>query len=214
LLSRVSVTQLHRSSFNRDSDSILLRPEWRNRSFFIGAAVGKTHEIIADVKSLVAHFSDNPKCHHLDTCLDAPSPFPVDLDPNLGLTARDLVRRDEQYAEAFRIAFNKAGVRVKDAVLRPRPERMSAKANLVGSPWLLAQTDVYEMIIESLLKTSNFNTETPHFHPVADVGQSTHRGAVCVQGTIPSLSTSSKIFSYKLKRSGAQLRFSSATLFF
>jgi hypothetical protein len=156
---------------------------------------------VADAKAIVNHFTNNSRCHHLDTCLNAPSSYNEGLDATVDHTVKELVRRDEQYSEAFRVAYEKAGVRVKDATLRPRSERMSAKvSNFNGTPWLMAQVDVYEMIIESLVQSHSLDTRTLHFHPVADVGQSTHRGAVCVQGTIPSLSTSSRIFSYKLKR--------------
>ena len=153
------------------------------------------------MKAIVNHFTNNSRCHHLETCLDAPSSSTAGLDPMVDHTVKELVRRDEQYSEAFRVAYEKAGARVKDATLRPRSERMSAKAgHFNGAPWLMAQVDVYEMIIESLVKTHSLDVEVSHFHAVADVGQSTHRGAVCLQGTIPSLSTSSRIFSYKLNR--------------
>ena len=76
-------------------------------------------------------------------------------------------------------------------------------SNAAATPWLKAQIDVYEMIINSL-RGKSAQPSDEFRHALADVGQSSYRGAVCTQGTLPSISTSTRIYSFKSKRSSPQ----------
>ena len=54
------------------------------------------------------------------------------------------------------------------------------------------------MIAQFLASSQSEGTVTDH--AVADIGQSCNRGAVHLCGSLPSLASSSKIFSFKKKR--------------
>ena len=114
-------------------------------------------------------------------------------------TEREKVAEASEYARAFKAAFGKAAskskTRIADGLLLPFADRMSQQLSDQSlSPWLCAQIDVYELMVRSL------PTDLPNYFPVADIGQTSHRGAVCLQGTLPSMSTSSRLFAYPLKR--------------
>ena len=160
--------------------------------------------ISEDINITVKSLTDSPMRHHIKSCLE-----PATGEPQFSLDASDCTPKvpDEaqrvqmacQCAECFAKAHAKAAHRIAVGNLKPVGDRMSAKTSEVGlSPWLRAQIDVYELIVDSIPHSDRPAPE--FFFPVADVGQSAGRGAVCIQGTIPSLATSSRIFAYQLGR--------------
>ena len=192
-----------------------LRPEWRNRTYFVGTRLGKQvlASISEDITSLVKHLTDAPLRHHVKSCLcpapDRASEFNFDTSDGR-LTEPAEAQRVQlacDYAECFAKAHAKAGQRITAGKLRPVGNRMSTKTSEVGlTPWLRAQIDAYELIIDSIPLADHPPPE--FFFPVADVGQSAGRGAVCIQGTIPSLATSSRIFAYSLQRPNCKRKYS------
>ena len=55
-------------------------------------------------------------------------------------------------------------------------------------------------MIEHSMQLLGISTDTAFCHPIADVGQSSNRGKIHVTGTVPCVTTSSKLFSYKMGR--------------
>ena len=181
---------------------VCLRPEWRNRAYFIGTRLGCLTQITLDVKRLIAQSEAFPKRHHIDTCLKAAAAS-TEADGRI-LTEAEKVKAASDYFSCFQIAYKKArdAKRIGDAPLLDWKSRASSVGNIgsTASAWMKAQIDVYEAIIAQVVRLTDVDFDSRNFHPIADVGQSVHRGAVAIQGTIPSLSTSSRLYSYKLKR--------------
>ena len=157
--------------------------------------------MVADIQKLQKHFQDNPRRHHILSCCSSDA---VGQDPpDEPLTEDSKVQAACDYFSCFNKAFQsaRAAKRIDDTPLRPHADRASAQSNETRlTQWMRAQIDVYEAIIDSVARIEDLDTSDEHYHPVADVGQSSHRGAVALQGTVPSVSTSSRIYSYKLKR--------------
>ena len=140
------------------------------------------------------------------------------------------LKEEAQTASEYSEAFAKAVKGALDARrLPPKYERkglrFSAAQNVACiSPWKRSQIDVslgqqgrfllrpcvdfisslqpkpmrYSMIAQFLASSQSEGTVTDH--AVADIGQSCNRGAVHLCGSLPSLASSSKIFSFKKKR--------------
>jgi hypothetical protein len=161
---------------------------------------------MSDISVLQAWLADAPRRHHVESCLcPLQSSGQAPEEPNEG-TDVDRVRKASDYATCFKTAFEKAKKRVEPGQLLPVTSRASQHmaahpSNTAATPWLKSQIDVYEMIVNSL---RDKHAQSSDAHALADVGQSSYRGAVCTQGTLPSISTSTRIFSFKLKRSSPQ----------
>lgn len=118
------------------------------------------------------------------------------------LSQAEKVKAASEYASAFAKAHAKADKRISNGSLLPVHARMSSKTSQNGlTPWLRAQIDIYELILSNVPEDAL--PPSDEYFPVADVGQSANRGAVCIQGTVPSISTSTRIFAYPLQRQTA-----------
>jgi hypothetical protein len=153
---------------------------------------------VADVELLQRELSAVPIRHHLETCI---SENPQQPAVPLATTDGDKVKQASEYAKEFAKSFQKAQTRLGEASrLKPLHERTTqvhAQAVECTSPWIRAQIDVYEMLVKAAAPDPSLYEM---FHPVADVGQSAYRGAIHVQGTLPSISTSTKLWSYNLNK--------------
>ena len=56
------------------------------------------------------------------------------------------------------------------------------------------------MLIEQAVKSEHVDVASKGYHPVADVGQTAGRGGVHLMGSLPCLASSTRIFSFKLRR--------------
>jgi hypothetical protein len=209
LLTRIGLNESNSNQISgvETSDFCRPRPEWRNRAYFIGTRSGCLKEIVDNVKQLLKVHDENPKRHHIETCLQSVSS--QEGGPETVQSESDKVKAASEYFACFKTAFEKAKTakRLGDLPLLDWKCRASSVANLPvnTSPWMKAQIDIYEAILAHSLQGQDVAEAFGNdFHPIADVGQSADRGALAVQGTIPSLTTSSRLFSYKLKRHGTQ----------
>jgi hypothetical protein len=161
-------------------------------------------QIVDNVKQLLIAFEKNPKRHHIQSCLQSAHSQDQDAAETVQ-SESDKVKAASDYFACFQAAYQKAKTakRVGNLPLLDWKSRASSVAALPvnTSPWMKAQIDIYEALLAHALRGQNIEGAFgDNFHPTADVGQSADRGALAVQGTIPSLSTSSRLFSYKLKR--------------
>jgi hypothetical protein len=179
-----------------------LRPEWRSRVFFLGTRLGGgiLQQLVSDTELLQRELSALPIRHRLESCVA--KVMTTSTCPPCASDA-DKVKQASEYAADFAKSYGKAKKRLgKDSQLKPVHERASYihAQQLAGTtPWIRAQIDVREM----LYKASTMPDPSKHemYHPVADVGQSAYRGAIHVQGTLPSLSTSTRLWSYSWNKS-------------
>lgn len=150
-----------------------------------------------DILTLLRKHQDEPRVHHVRSFLKEPDKQDLQSEQD----SQKAAELESKYASAFAQGLLAAAPRVyKD---HPGPEertkRESARPELQGfSPWMRAQIDVYQHIIQSQKQFSE--TDPADWFPVADVGQTASRGAIQVTGELPCITTSSKIYAYDLHR--------------
>ena len=106
----------------------LLRPEWRNRCYFVGTNLGCLAQAMADIQKLQKHFQDNPRRHHILSCCSSDA-VGQDL-PDEPSTEDAKVQAACDYFACFNKAFQSArsAKRIDDAPLRPHADRASAQS--------------------------------------------------------------------------------------
>ena len=155
--------------------------------------------IAADIQKLQTILGGVARRHHVESCPRPESEAVPDAgESDVVNDEAGRVKQACEYASAFKASYEKAKKRITVGKLHQKEQRASASVApwMKLTPWLQAQIDIYEMIIASIPGAAS----TPMYHALADVGQSAYRGAISVQGTLPSISTSSRLFSYQLKR--------------
>lgn len=161
-------------------------------------------QLVSDTELLQRALSSVPIRHHLETCVVGNPQSNIAPTP-AAATDCDRVKQASEYAKEFAKSFQKAQTRLGQASqLKPTHERTTqvhAQAVAGATPWTRAQIDVYEMLVQAAAPDPALYEM---FHPVADVGQSAYRGAIHVQGTLPSISTSTKLWSYRLNKLAPQ----------
>lgn len=169
----------------------------------MGTRDAATGEAIAkDIGKMTAKHASGPKVHHVSSFLSRTVKLHSadDMKPDADTAAQ--TQNEKLYSAAFHNAWIKAKKRLpEDCQAKPRSERESCKYQLDGqgySPWLQAQVDVYQHILES-----NCGPDVRNPHMLGDIGQSTNRGGVHWLGELPCLTTSSRLYSYTLHRLGA-----------
>ena len=162
--------------------------------------MSQLRQVEQDVKFLSEVLTgEQPIRHHISSCL---VPSQTALHETEQQSEAEKVKAASEYASAFAKAHAKAGKRISNGSLLPVHARMSSKTFQGGlTPWLRAQIDIYELILSNVPEDAL--PPSDEYFPVADVGQSANRGAVCIQGTVPSISTSTRIFAYPLQRQTA-----------
>ena len=120
----------------------------------MGAAV--LDAIMSDVALLQAWLAENPRRHHVESCLLGPGrPSDQASEEQAEGAEADRVKKASEYASCFKTAYAKAQKRIAPGQLLPVASRASHHmvphpSNAAATPWLKAQIDVYEMIINSL----------------------------------------------------------------
>lgn len=176
-------------------------PTQRPRVYFIlmrDDAGTCAEQVLADINSLTAQVGCMPTHHCTSFLEDSPSWWPSPTDsPETSCGASASAESEAQYSTSLSAAFKAAGQRLDpDARLPPIADRESRFA-LRATPWMRAQVDTYNEIVKKELRNMRPDAEP---HAVADVSQTSHRGKVCVEGFVPTIATSSKLWSYKLHR--------------
>ena len=122
------------------------------------------------------------------------------------LKEQDPWHQEASYATAFANAVQKAMNSKKlprKCTVPDRAARTSATIPALSSlsPWLMANIDVYGMILDHLSKQAEAaGLARESLYCVADVSQSTNRGRCTVCGTWGTVTTSSSLLSYKDKK--------------
>lgn len=170
-------------------------PTSRPRIYWIGHTNASVKEVVVQIEKLISTVS-GWKVHHVDSFLDAADDPSIAKWAILGSSMKSAHEIDEaaSYASALAKARDKAGKRLPQALSWPAvPDRESRHCTEV-LPWLKAQVDCYEQIC-SFMSIARSNE-----HWLADVSQTSNRGSVKLTGTVPTLTTSSRLWSYKLHR--------------
>ena len=176
------------------SVSSIVLPTPRDRVFFIGSREDGAGVIVEEIRSLVNVANSMPK-HHLEAFLGDGSSVSAAAGDPASIPTSGTLADEAQYAKHLSAAFAKATSRkrIDDAPLAPPPERESAKYASHCSPWLRAQLDVYEAIVNKL----RLERPHPNNHGIADTSQNTDRGGARVDGCIPTVCTSTSLYSFK-----------------
>ena len=173
-------------------------PSDRQRILFFCAAVEA--EAVKDMQKGQQVLMEKlpPAVHHIKTFLRyKPMEASAGNNDNVERSAVAVASREAQYLAAFSRGLEKAigGGRLAADVLPPlREARLSNKfLNTTLTPWMLAQLDVYSMILQH---DQECHGATPEKHLLADVGQTANRGGHHTDGTAPVITTGSNWFDF------------------
>ncbi|CAE7731963.1 unnamed protein product [Symbiodinium sp. CCMP2592] len=184
-------------------------PVVRDRVWTVGIHKDVSESMV-NVEADVRKAMDVPKLTHSATT------FMLESVP-AGLPSRDRPDRHDavlaaaeahRYAECFKTALSKA-TKAKRLPKNFRVPQLDERHSInvkEGTAWMRAQVDVcrgcerYGCIASHLMKTSGIQKE-----PLADVGQTCGRGAVHVAGSVPTVTTSTRLWSFKRDRSLAMM---------
>ena len=182
-------------------------PTARPRLYFLLARsdVGDAALLATRAEDLIRHASAMPR-HHCETFFGDTAATSWWQENGAVVRPKGWARADlvieAEYAQAIARITAQGAARLPDPIqLPPLSERESSKHLTGRTPWLRAQCDVYHEIAKH--EASSLGPElgsTDYQHALADIGQSANRGRVCVDGSVPTVCTSTALWSYKLHR--------------
>jgi site-specific DNA-cytosine methylase len=182
-------------------------PMVRDRIFFlvVDESVGPADELRDEIAKIVRLYEG---VHHLESFLlprDDPA-FAVHASSALSGTKpssahgteaiRAAVTQERDYADAFDTVFAQAvetGTWVDSCDLRPSEQRLSKRMKVGG---LTGRQRAVIDVLEPLAAQAAGSSDAKHVHPIADCSQSIYRAHIRVDGTVPTLTTSSTLVSF------------------
>ncbi|CAL1132404.1 unnamed protein product [Cladocopium goreaui] len=182
-------------------------PADRNRCLiFLSRSEQHPAEVLfQEFESLQSSVKLNMRRHHLDTCLVAHASATSQqeggsnpLETTASDDAQDAAAYFQYFSSGLEKAFKKGRLPPGFKVV-PREERPSCKhiALQKKSAWCRAQADVYFFIGQFLAQQEQVEDSRSM---VADISQSADRGKLCLRGTLPTCTTSSTLYHYRLER--------------
>ena len=172
-------------------------PERRERLFILGS---RSKDFSAkDWAAMVEHLQSIaiglPK-HHVRTFLDLGAPAAAQEKPEVEPNSLEwMAEYSGHFSTCLGNISGKGGMaELTDADVKEAGSRISDRYPhvLKKTPWLAATADVNEILVDALCQKAGCHTEPR----LADLSQSCGRGSVSVHGTLGTLTTSMRLFSY------------------